>query len=79
MVTRMRSLGDPSGDLRRDPFRFVGSGHEGLEAHGHGVVRGPFGAELLDDAGPHLEPIRIVEANQPMTRGEDRRRGGRVP
>ena len=64
---------DPAADLRRDPVRLLGRAREGLDTNRHGVGRHALGAEPLRDAGPDLEAIRVVEADQAV-RGVEHRR-----
>ncbi len=68
-----RAGGDPATDLRGDPVRFLGAGREGLEANRGGRRGHPCGTEPLDDAAADLQPLRVVEPDEPVGRIEDRR------
>ena len=79
VVARPSAGGDPAADLGDDPVRLVRGGRERLQRDRGRVRVGPFGAESLADPGAHLEAFRVVEANQPVRRVEDRRLRAVVP
>ena len=62
-----------AGDVRGDPVGFLGGRRERLVADGRRRAGrlGTLGPELLGDPGPDLEPIRIVEPDQPTAGVED--------
>ena len=74
VVARRGAGRDPPADLGGDPVRLLGARREGLEpdrARRAGETR--CGPEPLDDAGPDLEPVRVVEPDEPVGGVEDRR------
>ena len=74
---------DPPGDVAGHPVGFVRTGREGLVADGRGTPAGgrfgPLRAEPLVDPRPDLEPLRVVESDEPMAGGQDARPGSIVP
>ena len=71
---------DPTPDLGGDPVGLLGTRRRTLRA---GPARQPAttrcGAEPLDDARPDLEPVRVVEPDEPVGGVEDRRQRAVVP
>ena len=70
---------DPSSDLGRDPVRLLGAGAEDLEPDRRRSRRDALRPQPLDDAGPDLESLRIVEPDEAVRRVEDRRERPIVP
>ena len=75
MIARSGTAGNPAGDLPGNPVGLLGPGRERLVTHGRGAPAdrrlGPLRSEPLVDPGLHLEPVRIVEPDQPVARLED--------
>ena len=70
---------DPTPDLGRDPVGLLGTRAEHLEPDRRGSRRDALGPEPLDDARPDLEPVRVVEPDEPVRGVEDRRERAVVP
>jgi len=66
VVARPRAVGDPPCDIGRDPVGLLRPGRERLQPHrccGRVSAGRP---ETLRDPGPHLEPIRVIETDEPV-------------
>ena len=71
-VAVRRTFAHPARDVRRDPVGLLGAGGERLVPDGGRPVAPPLRDELLDDPRPDLEAVRIVVADEPVRRVEDR-------
>ena len=66
---------DAPADLGGDPVGLLRPGGEDLEPDRRWHRGGALGSQSLEDPGPHLEPVRVVEPDQPIGGIEDRREG----
>ena len=73
MIAGRGAVRDPPADLGGDPVRLLGARGEGLQPDGPGDRRDPLRTEPLHDAGPDLQTVRVVEADEPVGGIEDRR------
>ena len=73
MVAGTSPVRDSATDLCRHPVRLLGPARKGLDTDRHRIGRHAFGAQPLRDAGPDLEAIRVVEADQAICSVQHRR------
>ena len=72
VVARVGTARDPARDVGRDPVRFLRSRGERLETHRRRRRVTSLCPEALDETRPRLEPIGVVEPDEPVRRVEDR-------
>ncbi len=79
VVARRGPSLDAPADLGGDPVGLLGARREDLEPDRRRLGGRSLRAQALEDPGPHLEPVRIVEPDQPVGGVEDRRQRPVVP